>query len=240
MSSDKHFAVFLVVIFAFSCSAGEYTKIHFPPSTSSSFPRLRLENTLPTLREFSFCAWVRLYSLPGNYSTILSYAISRTDNELLFLLFNNTNKPVFRIYLGGIYKDVPCYPDWEVGTWRHICVSWFGANEIAKTYINGEPCEEVKVGYGNLNVPGGGVLIIGQEQDALDSKFDAHQAWHGDMTDIHLWDEVLCVEQIRDIGLCGEARKFREGNIINWKETPMAIFDGVIKSRSEHCFSKVI
>ena len=48
-------------------------------------------------------------------------------------------------------------------------------------------------------VPGGGVWVIGQDQDNVGGKFQAHQAFVGELTKLHVWNRVLSHAEIKDL-----------------------------------------
>ncbi len=48
-----------------------------------------------------------------------------------------------------------------------------------------------------LELPGDGVLVLGQEQDTVGGKFDATQSVSGEYTQFDLWDRVLQPQEIR-------------------------------------------
>lgn len=80
-------------------------------------------------------------------------------------------------------------------------------------------------------IQSGGIFVMGQDQDSLDDRYDAHQAWNGDVADMNLWNFVMTEEQIRDANKCN---KKKEGNIIAGLKTPMTAIHTVI-SEIEFC-----
>ena len=40
-------------------------------------------------------------------------------------------------------------------------------------------------------IRGGGVLVLGQEQDSVGGSFDANQSFIGEMAGVNMWDHVI-------------------------------------------------
>lgn len=65
------------------------------------------------------------------------------------------------------------------GTWYLVTVTWASEQGAWNMYLNGESEDS---GFGlstGTTVPGGGVLVIGQEQDTLGGGFSASQEFLG-------------------------------------------------------------
>ncbi len=45
-------------------------------------------------------------------------------------------------------------------------------------------------------IPGGGVLVLGQDQDSPGERFDSSQSFSGKVTQFGLWDRVLTKDEI--------------------------------------------
>ena len=56
------------------------------------------------------------------------------------------------------------------------------------TYVNG---------IGGL--PGGGIWIIGQDQETLGGGFHVNDAFAGELTELHVWDKVLSPAEVNDL-----------------------------------------
>lgn len=210
-------------------------KAHFPASTASFFPRIQMTATLPNLEELTFCSWFRPYSL-DDLNTLLSYATSATDNQFIIGLKTSSNKTNIAFYNGASPVEVSCsHVMFQVGEWYHICINVFSPTGSVAFFVNGIYCKDFKnhASFIKKHVPSGGVLIIGQEQDGLNSKFDANQAWFGDIADLQIWSESLTQEQILEAGKCKGKRK--QGDVFAWMKTKISVFDNVIFSETQLC-----
>ena len=64
-------------------------------------------------------------------------------------------------------------------------------------------------------IPGGGVLVLGQEQDELGGGFDLSQSFRGQMTGVQLWNFVLPRDEIKQLQTsCQNA----QGNVLAWSD----------------------
>ena len=85
------------------------------------------------------------------------------------------------------------------GKWHHICASWDNSDGSWQFYKNGTLAESgagLREGY---TIMGGGLLVIGQEQDALGGGFDATQSFQGHLTGVNVWSSVLPSETIKEM-----------------------------------------
>ncbi|XP_023239139.1 C-reactive protein 1.4-like [Centruroides sculpturatus] len=224
------FSSIISFILSISCCVATFTKFYFPPSSENKFPRLRLTNTLPTLQEFSFCSRVRPLSLKNDLATIISYASSRSDNELIIGISNNSGKFGLRVYLGAFSKTFSFLVN-KLGKWNYICVSWFGIDGTIQVFTNGA-VQESSIAAGS-HIKGGGNFIVGQEQDAIDLKFDYNQSWIGDVADLHLWNEAFDLGQVKTDDKCGGLKQV--GNVISLEDASFSAFDGVTLHKSNSC-----
>lgn len=82
-------------------------------------------------------------------------------------------------------------------SWHSMCVSWTGNGGKWAISVDGQ---EVRRGislYSSGYIGGGGIFIIGQEQDAFGSSFKSDQAFCGSITQLHMWDQVLDANEIQ-------------------------------------------
>ncbi|XP_067142501.1 C-reactive protein 1.4-like [Centruroides vittatus] len=211
-------------------------KIHFSRSSSKNYPRLRLNQQFPSLSEFTICSWIKPHTIQREFSTFFSYATTRSNNEFAVSLSNRHGNVKVGVNIATSYMEMTC-PNgvWRVGEWYHLCVSWFSTNGNLQVYRNGHRCYNNTINgifaEGNL-VKGGGVFVVGQDQDDLDTKYEADQAWIGDIADINMWDEVLTERQMIEAGKCQGKRK--KGNIIGGLTTSMTAL-GISLSETELC-----
>ncbi|TRY53796.1 hypothetical protein DNTS_002705 [Danionella cerebrum] len=78
----------------------------------------------------------------------------------------------------------------------------------------------------------GGVFILGQEQDTLGGRFDATQAFVGEISDVQMWSHVLTPKDVYGIATCGG---HMTGDIIAWSEGELELHGGVTKYPFHPC-----
>ena len=84
----------------------------------------------------------------------------------------------------------------NVRYFQHFCMTWQNsADGTLKVYVNGSLKYASKLLQGYFPA-GGGVWVIGQEQDELGGGFDADQAFGGELTELNVWDRVLSPAEI--------------------------------------------
>ncbi|XP_067136288.1 C-reactive protein 3.3-like [Centruroides vittatus] len=226
----------LIVICKISFTTGFIVKAYLSPSNSSNFPRIKAENPFPSLWQFTVCSWLKPYSLDNEHLSIISYATSSFDNEMLIYLKRSDPDYEVKLHIGVPYAEFKCALPWKPGQWHHLCATWFAPMKTVHVYQNGQECKLMRLRsyFINKEIPSGGTLVIGQDQDALDSKYKVDQSWHGDIADVHIWDEQLSLDQIQDAGSCEGS--MIEGNIFAWMKTPMTVKDNVVLSATHLCY----
>ena len=64
-------------------------------------------------------------------------------------------------------------------------------------------------------IRGGGVLVLGQEQDSEGGSFDANQSFIGEMTGVQIWDHVLKDQEIMRMS---KSCLTGVGNVFKWRD----------------------
>merc|ERR1712098_673029 len=77
-----------------------------------------------------------------------------------------------------------------------VCYSFNGTH--ANRTVNGGAPATLPV-PNNRVVRGGGVFLLGQEQDRRGAGFDANQAFYGDITNFMIWPRVLADSEVNNI-----------------------------------------
>ena len=80
-------------------------------------------------------------------------------------------------------------------------------------------------------IRGGGVLILGQEQDSLGGTFQAHQSFIGELTGVNVWNHVINEQQINPMS----KSCLREvGNVFQWSDFKSHV-KGSVRSIKPSC-----
>ncbi|XP_060708553.1 mucosal pentraxin-like [Hemiscyllium ocellatum] len=176
----------------------------FQTQTDNSYVKL-LPAGFSQLSAFTLC--LRAASEAKRGYSLFSYATATKDNELL-LWHNENTKLSLRLDTDLLDFDLPEL-DAQL---RHICVTWDSLTGLITFWINGARSLR-KVGHQGGVVAGGGMVILGQEQDQEGGGFDRQQSFVGELTDVNLWDHVLSPT---DIKVLNRGCHLAGGNIINW------------------------
>ncbi|KAM4632269.1 neuronal pentraxin-2 [Discoglossus pictus] len=204
-------------------------KVSLPLRTNYLYGRIK--KTLPELYAFTICLWLKSSASPG-IGTPFSYAVSGQANEIVLIEWGN--HPM-ELLINDKVAQLPFFIG--DGKWHHICITWTTRDGMWEGYLDGE-----RHGTGENLAPWhpikpGGILILGQEQDTVGGRFDATQAFVGEMSQFNIWDRVLKAEDIVNIANCSANMP---GNIIPWVDNNVDVFGGATKLPLEPCEERLL
>nr|XP_056722128.1 neuronal pentraxin-2 [Euleptes europaea] len=204
-------------------------KVSLPLRTNYLYGKVK--KTLPELYAFTVCLWLKSSASPG-IGTPFSYAVPGQANEVVLIEWGNN--PI-ELLINDKVAQLPLFI--SDGKWHHICVTWTTRDGMWEAFQDGE-----KLGTGDNLAPWhpikpGGVLILGQEQDTVGGRFDATQAFVGEMSQFNIWDRVLKPEDIMNIANCSANMP---GNIIPWVDNNVDVFGGAAKWPVETCEERLL
>ena len=155
--------------------------------------------------------WMR--TKDNNPGTVLSYAtmdgIKLQDNALALQDYASFNLFVNNVttYTGLKVND---------GQWHHIAVTWESASGTWNAYKDGVKVRSSSTPFQSGEViRGGGILVIGQEQDDLGGGFNTEENFIGDLSQLNLWDNVLSENYIYNLAFTPEGDS---GNVAAWSD----------------------
>ncbi|XP_062999202.1 neuronal pentraxin-2 [Elgaria multicarinata webbii] len=204
-------------------------KVSLPLRTNYLYGKIK--KTLPELYSFTVCLWLKSSASPG-IGTPFSYAVPGQANEVVLIEWGNN--PI-ELLINDKVAQLPLFI--SDGKWHHICITWTTRDGMWEAFQDGE-----KLGTGDNLAPWhpikpGGVLILGQEQDTVGGRFDATQAFVGEMSQFNIWDRVLKPEDIMNIANCSTNMP---GNIIPWVDNNVDVFGGAAKWPVETCEERLL
>jgi len=168
-----------------------------------------IKKTIPNLSALTLAFWIRTKDTkPG---TVISYATKVgnivQDNALAlqdyasFNLFVN-NQTVFT----GI--------DVNDGQWHHVAVTWESAGGTWHAYQDGAKIKSSSTPFQQGEViTGGGVMILGQEQDEIGGGFNLEENLIGEVSQMNIFDHVLSANDIYNLAYSCDHVK---GNVAAW------------------------
>ncbi|NXK51899.1 AGRD2 protein, partial [Chauna torquata] len=168
---------------------------------------VKVLSDFPELPAVTACAHLQWDTRTQEIATIFSYAVPAFINEFQLRGFVDEEGFVrFALIVHGHHS--PYLPVFRAdGQWHHFCVTWQQENGTWAIYADGKRRASASglcaVG---LSAPqaiyGQGTFIIGQDQDSLGGTFRAKESFSGNITDLHIWQRVLSMEQIEKVRSC--------------------------------------
>ncbi|XP_076852942.1 neuronal pentraxin-2a isoform X1 [Brachyhypopomus gauderio] len=199
-------------------------KISLPLRTNYLYGRIK--KSLPEMYAFTVCMWLKSSASPG-IGTPFSYGVPGQANEIVLIEWGNN--PIELLVNDKVAQLPLSVSD---GRWHHICITWTTRDGFWEAYQDGE-----RLGTGENLAPWhpikpGGVIILGQEQDMVGGRFDATQAFVGELSHFNMWDRVLRPADISGMANCSA---YMPGNIVPWVDGNVEVFGGASKAALEIC-----
>ena len=118
------------------------------------------------------------------------------------------------------------------GIRHHVCITW--EVDVSGDYVFYKDGEKVRKGvYARTAIPGGGVWVVGQDQDRIGGGFDKEDSFKGEMVETNIWNKVLTPQEILMMSKSCQA-DLPEGIIKSWKEF-LAGVKGNVKKVKLNC-----
>ncbi|KAJ7306038.1 hypothetical protein JRQ81_010404 [Phrynocephalus forsythii] len=168
----------------------------FPNSSTENFvtftPSFKTE-----LLELSLCTWV---NTNANYlGTILSYATEENDNKLVLHGRDAAPRSGIHFVIGDpAFRELPVGRILD-GQWHHLCVIWSSIQGRYWFYVDRRVASmgsKFRKGY---EIPPGGSLVLGQEQDVPGGGFEPSESFVGFLAGLAMWDRVLSPGEVSSI-----------------------------------------
>ncbi|XP_038830569.1 neuronal pentraxin-2-like [Salvelinus namaycush] len=177
----------------------------------------RMTKSLPEMYAFTLCMWLRSSAGPG-IGTPFSYGVPGQANEIVLIEWGNN--PI-ELLINDKVAQLPLSV--RDGRWHHICITWTTRDGLWEAYQDGQ-----RLGAGDNLAPWhpikpGGAIILGQEQDIVGGRFDATQAFVGELSQVNIWDNVLKPSDILTMANCSS---YTPGNVVSWLDSDVEVFGG--------------
>ncbi|XP_064368413.1 neuronal pentraxin receptor [Dromaius novaehollandiae] len=186
----------------------------------------RMKKTLPELYAFTICMWLKSKA-SGGLGTPFSYSVPGQANEIVLLEWG-TNP--LELLINDKVAQLPL--SLKDKAWHHICVAWTTRDGKWAAYQDGEQqgASENLASWHAIKPQG--VIILGQEQDTLGGRFDATQAFVGEIAQFGIWDHMLAPAEILAMANC---TSHLQGNVIQWEDQAVEVFGGAGKASFAAC-----
>ena len=83
------------------------------------------------------------------------------------------------------------------GHLHHVCVTWESSSGDSKVYKDGSLVKTMVDVQTGMQIKGGGIWVIGQDQDSLGGSFQTKDSFKGILTEVNIWNRVLGSDEIK-------------------------------------------
>uniref|UniRef100_A0A672YKH0 Pentraxin (PTX) domain-containing protein n=1 Tax=Sphaeramia orbicularis TaxID=375764 RepID=A0A672YKH0_9TELE len=177
----------VVCLLSLSAVCNVDSMLFFPSASEQNYVTFSL--SLPNLPELSMCLWLRVDT--SHVGTLLSYATHDNDNQLV---------------LYGRNSSV---------SWHHLCVVWSSIQGRFWHYNNRRLASTGSDFRKGWEIPGGGSVVLGQEQDSVGGGFDRAEGFAGQMAGFRIWDRVLSPSEVEGVA---EGRGVPRGVVLGMED----------------------
>ncbi|KAM3598290.1 uncharacterized protein V6R79_016187 [Siganus canaliculatus] len=194
--------------------------LFFPSSSVDNYVTFSL--TLPNLPELSVCLWLRVET--SHIGTLLSYATEDNDNQLV--LYGRDSSPSSSTFFASsatsldfvigdpAHRRLPMLSLLD-GRWHHLCVVWSSIQGRFWHYSNRRLASSGSNFRKGWEIPGGGSVVMGQEQDSVGGGFDAAEGFAGQVAGFRMWNRVLSQPEVEGLA---EGRGVPRGVVLGMED----------------------
>ncbi|XP_072202817.1 neuronal pentraxin receptor [Excalfactoria chinensis] len=186
----------------------------------------RMKKSLPELYAFTICMWLKSKALSG-LGTPFSYSVPTQANEIVLLEWGSNP---LELLINDKVAQLPL--SLKDKAWHHVCVAWTTRDGKWSAYQDGEQRGSGENLASWHAIKPQGVIILGQEQDTLGGRFDATQAFVGELAHFAVWDHMLAPAEILALANC---TSHLQGNVIQWDDQAVEVFGGASKAAFTAC-----
>ncbi|XP_053327085.1 pentraxin-4 [Spea bombifrons] len=168
----------------------------FPSPSTENFATFK-SGLREGLHEFSICSWVKTNA--SYVGTILSYATEDNDNKLVLHGRNGAAYDSLHFVIGDpAFRELPIVPLID-GNWHHTCFIWSSIQGKYWFYVDRRLASTGSRFQKGYEIPPGGSLVLGQEQDTLGGGFDSSEAFVGHLAGFTMWKRALTPGEVSGI-----------------------------------------
>uniref|UniRef100_UPI0037E7626D adhesion G protein-coupled receptor D2 n=1 Tax=Semicossyphus pulcher TaxID=241346 RepID=UPI0037E7626D len=190
-------------------------------SGRSDTKHVRLLHRFPSMGSVTVCTLLRFDPNCFGISTIFSYSIQSYINEFQLRANLVQGKPVQLALLvhgvHGPYHEAFDHDD----SWHSVCASWSQNGGLWALFTHGRVVARGDGLNSSDSIGGGGLFIIGQEQDSFGGSFKKDESFSGSITELHIWDRVLNNSEIHTMEK--ECSPVSSGLVFKWSGAAMVI-----------------
>ncbi|XP_056143601.1 pentraxin-4 [Lampris incognitus] len=207
--------------------------LFFPSASIGNY--VTFARSLPTLPELSVCLWLHVEA--QHIGTLLSYATDDNDNQLVlygrrssFSSSSASSSKALDFVVGDpVYRRLPAGYILD-GHWHHLCVIWSSIQGRFWHYTDRRLTSSGSNFQKGWEVPGGGSVVLGQEQDTVGGGFDPAEGFAGRMAGFTVWDRMLSRREVEGVA---EGRGLPRGVVLGMED--IAEVHGEVKQVACEC-----
>ncbi|KAA8581788.1 hypothetical protein FQN60_003369 [Etheostoma spectabile] len=218
----------------------EQFKLSLPQRTNYLYGRIT--KSLPEMYAFTLCMWIKSSASPG-IGTPFSYGVPGQANEIVLIEWGNNPIELLINDKAGSFWSPSCL-------WRYVMESGTtSASPGPRGTANGtltktEESWELATTWrpGTPSNPGGSLSwgrssYKAANKDVVGGRFDAGQAFVGELSQVNIWDRILKPVEIQSMANCSS---YIPGNVISWLATNVEVFGrGAFKRPLEMCLERL-
>ncbi|XP_059203825.1 pentraxin-4 isoform X1 [Centropristis striata] len=202
--------------------------LFFPSASAENY--VTFFRSLPNLPELSVCLWLRVDT--SHVGTLLSYATDDNDNQLVLYGHNSSassasfsasshpsyassSSPSLDFVVGDpVYRRLPASSLLDA-RWHHLCVLWSSIQGRFWHYSNRRLTSSGSNFRKGWEIPGGGSVVLGQEQDTVGGGFDPAEGFAGQVAGFRVWSRVLSPTEVEGVA---EGRGVPRGVVLGMED----------------------
>nr|XP_023970151.1 pentraxin-4 [Chrysemys picta bellii] len=170
----------------------------FPNKSTENFATFG-QGFQTSLHELSVCSWVSTHA--RSLGTILSYATEENDNKLVLHGRNTAALASIHFVIGDpAFRELPVEQLLD-GGWHHMCVIWSSIQGKYWFYVDRRLASMGSKFQEGYEIPPGGSLVLGQEQDVVGGGFDPSEAFVGRLSGFAIWNRTLMPGEVSSIAI---------------------------------------
>ncbi|XP_076839689.1 pentraxin-4 [Brachyhypopomus gauderio] len=165
----------------------------FPSASNENYATFR--TPFPAgVHELSVCTWLKVEA--GYVGTLLSYATADNDNTLVLYGRRSSVRGAVDFVIGD-----PAYRELEMdtfldGRWHHACLIWTSIEGRFWYYADRRLAATGSKFQKGFEMPPGGTVVLGQEQDVVGGGFDEAEAFVGRLAGFAMWSRALSPREV--------------------------------------------
>lgn len=156
---------------------------------------IRVKTPIPEIENGTLCTWVTVNNDETFEGTLMSYSVGVLANS--FAVFTEAiDRGQVRVFVSRMGRLIKAPMK---NNPSHLCVSFSTKVGLGNVYVDGKLIQNGVEFNKTTSLQGGGIIIVGQEQDAMGRAFDRQQAFKGTITNYMFWKRELTLNEIEDI-----------------------------------------